>query len=92
MIRNFRHKGLKRLYEKGDRRKLPADMVGKIEIILAALDSATMIEDMDRPSFNLHPLSGNRIGEWSVTVRANWRVVFRFDDRDASDVNFEDYH
>lgn len=92
MIRSFRHNGLKRLYEKGDRSKLPPDMVSRIEGILAALDAAETLVDLDRPSFRLHSLSGNRKGQHAVTVRANWRIVFRFDGGDAHDVDFTDYH
>ena len=92
MIRSFRHKGLKRLYEEGDRRKLPAEDASKLARILARLDAAGSPEDMDVPGFRLHPLKGNLRGFWAVTLRANWRVIFRFDGGDASDVDFVDYH
>ncbi|MCW0180887.1 MAG: type II toxin-antitoxin system RelE/ParE family toxin [Zavarzinia sp.] len=92
MIDSFRHKGLQRLYDIGDRSKLPADMVDRIELILAALDSCPTIEGLNRPSFRLHRLKGERSGYWAVTVRANWRIVFRFDNGTASDVDFLDYH
>lgn len=92
MIESFAHKGLKRFYEDDDGRKLPADMLERIAIILAALDDATDIEEMNRPSFKLHKLKGDRKGFWAVTVRANWRIVFRFEDGRASDVDFLDYH
>lgn len=92
MIVSFRHRGLKRLYERGDRSRVPADMADKIEDILAALDVARLPEDMDRPYFRLHGLTADRKGQWAVTVRANWRIVFRFDGSDACDVDFVDYH
>ena len=92
MIRSFRHKGLRRLYEDDDRSKLQADLADRIGDILAALDAATRPEDMDRPSFRLHALKGDRKGQWSVTVRANWRIVFVFDEGDAVDVDLVDYH
>jgi proteic killer suppression protein len=92
VIRSFAHKGLKRLYEADDRSKLPADLVDRIATILAALDEAVVLEDLDRPSFHLHPLKGNLKGRWSITVRANWRVVFRFDGGDAYEVDYLDYH
>lgn len=92
MIRSFRHKGLKRLYEEGDRRKLPARDAAKLARILARLDAAASPEDMDVPGFRLHPLKGDLKGFWAVTVRANWRVIFRFDGGDAFDVDFVDYH
>jgi toxin HigB-1 len=60
--------------------------------ILAALDVARAPEHMDRPYFRLHPLAGDRQRQWAVTVRANWRIVFRFAGSDACDVDFVDYH
>ena len=92
MIESFRHRGLRRLYEQGDRSKLPADMVDRIETILAALEIATEPNDLDRPSFRLHPLKGERKGYWAVTVRANWRIVFRIQGGNVHDVEFTDYH
>ena len=92
MIQSFRHKGLKLLFEKGDRRKLQSAYVGKIERILARLEEASEAENMDLPGFKLHPLKGDLAGFWSVTVSANWWVIFRFDDGHASDVNLIDYH
>jgi proteic killer suppression protein len=92
MIQSFSHKGLKRLYESGDRSKLPADMADRIAVLLAALDEADTVADLDRPSFRLHPLKGNLKAFWSITVRANWRIVFRFEDGHAFDVDFTDYH
>ena len=92
MIASFKHKGLRRLYEDGDRSKLPPELIGRIEDILLALDAATGPEGMNRPSFRLHPLKGDRKGHWAVTVRANWRIVFGFDGGNAIDVDFTDYH
>ncbi|CAN5456520.1 type II toxin-antitoxin system RelE/ParE family toxin [soil metagenome] len=91
MIKSFRHRGLKRLYDRGDRSRLPADMVDRIEEILSALDTAAHVREMNLPHFRLHALTGNRRGQWSVTVRANWRIVFRFID-EPEDVDFIDYH
>ena len=92
MIQSFRHKGLKRFYQQDDRSKLPSDMVERIAIILAALDAATTVAAMNRPSFRLHGLRGGRKGFWAVTVRANWRIVFRFEGGNAFDVDLVDYH
>ena len=92
MIRNFRHRGLKRLFERGDRGQIGADMLAKVENILAVLNRARRPEDMDLPGFRLHPLKGDMAGLWSVTVRANWRIVFRFEGEDAADVDLIDYH
>lgn len=70
---------------------MPPDMVSRIEEILGLLDVASRVEDMDIPHFRLHPLKGERKGQWAVTVRANWRIVFKFEG-EAEDVDFVDYH
>jgi len=92
MIASFKHRGLKRLFEEDDPRKLPPDMVDRIRAILARLHQAEAIEDMNVHSYRLHPLKGSRKGEWGVTVRANWRMTFRYEDGDVLDVNVEDDH
>lgn len=92
MIVSFRHKGLKILYEKGDRRRVSADYADKVERILARLDEATEPGSMDLPGFRLHPLKGDLAGFWSVSVSGNWRIVFRFDGAKACEVDLVDYH
>ncbi len=92
MIVSFRHPGLKRFFEEDDPRKVPADMADRIKAILARLHQAEAIEDMNVHSDRLHPWKGGRKEEWSVTVRANWRITFRFEEGYVFDVNLEDYH
>ncbi len=92
MIVSFRHKGLKQLFERGNRRGVNPQHVEKIENILGVLDIAQKIEDVDVHSFRLHPLTGELKGFWSVTVRANWRVVFRFENGNVFEVDLLDYH
>ena len=92
MIVSFRHKGLKLLYEKGDRRRVSPDHVDKVERILARLDEAAEPANMDLLGYRLHPLKGGLAGCWSVSVSGNWRIVFRFDGAHVCDVDFVDYH
>jgi len=92
MIRNFRHNGLRRFFEDDDSSKLPSDMLERIRLILSTLHAAREIEGMNVPTFRLHPFKGDLKGLFSVTVRANWRIIFRFEDGDAFDVDFVDYH
>jgi proteic killer suppression protein len=92
VIRGFRHKGLKRLFEDGERKGIRPDLTEKRENILLFLNRARNPQDMNLPGFRLHPLKGDRRGFWSVTVRANWRIVFRFGDGDVHDVDLVDYH
>lgn len=92
MIRGFRHRGLKRLFERGDRSQVRPDMLDKIENILAVLDRADVPEAMNLPTFRLHPLKGDLAGFWAVTVRANWRITWRFEGSAVLDVDLIDYH
>ena len=91
MIESFRHKGLQRLFERNDRRGVNPQHVEKIEAILGLLDVAENIQDMSVPSFRLHRLTGDLKDFWSVTVRSNWRIIFRFEDGKALDVDLVDY-
>jgi proteic killer suppression protein len=92
MIRRFRHRGLRRLYIDDDPRGVNAEHIDKISRILVFLNRAARPEDMNLPGFALHPLKGNLAGFWSVTVRANWRIIFRFEGTDVTDVDLVDYH
>jgi len=92
MIQSFRHKGLKRLYEDDDPRGVMAEHLTKLRSILARLDAAVSVDDMDLPGFDLHTLKGPLQGLVAVTVRANWRAIFRFADGHAFDVDYLDYH
>ncbi len=92
MIKRFNHKGLKKLYEKGDRSAIRPDFVDTAENILMLLDSATTPQALDLLRFHLHPLKGDMRGYWAVTVRAIWRIIFKFEDGDAEEVELIDYH
>ena len=92
MIKSFKHKGLQSFFETGGIAGIQAAHKQKLRIRLAALDTATMIEDMDLPGFRLHPLKGKMKGLWAIDVSKNWRVTFKFRDGDVYVVNYEDYH
>lgn len=92
MILSFRHKGLARLFRNAERKGLSAELVPKLERILARLDVANRIEVMDLPGLKLHPLKGVLKGYWAVWVSGNWRITFRFDGVNVVDVDLIDYH
>jgi toxin HigB-1 len=92
VIGSIRHKGLRRLYQHDDPRGVTAEHREKLRDILVRLDAASAIADLDLPGFRLHPLKGAYRDFWAVTVRANWRVIFRFVDGNAVDVDYLDYH
>ncbi|MDE0609437.1 MAG: type II toxin-antitoxin system RelE/ParE family toxin [Anaerolineaceae bacterium] len=92
MIRSFRHRGLKRFYERGDSSGIRPDWRGRVQDVLTLLDMANSPEAMDLPGLRLHQLKGNRAGYWSVTVSRNWRIIYRFESEDVYDVDLIDYH
>ena len=92
MIKTFKHKGLKKFFETGSKAGIQAKHDRKLRMQLAAIDTATIIDDVDLPGFKLHPLKGDRDGTWSITVNGNWRVTFEFVDGNAYILNYEDYH
>jgi proteic killer suppression protein len=92
MIQNVRHKGLKQLFESGISAGVNPQHVSRLRGILALLETAETIDDMDLAGLNLHELKGERKGTWSVKVSGNWRVTFKIKQGDVIDVNYEDYH
>ena len=92
VIETIKHKGLRQLYEKNNRSAIRTDLVEKVQKILSALEAANGPQEMNLPLFRFHPLIGDRRGTYSVTVKANWRVTFRFHEGAAYDVDLEDYH
>ncbi|MYB32371.1 MAG: peptidase [Acidobacteria bacterium] len=92
MIQGFRHRGLRRLYEKGDPSRVGANVADRVALALADLDDARVPSDLDLPGYRLHPLKGDLKGFWSVSISRNWRIIFRFHDGDAYDVDLIDYH
>ena len=92
IIESFRHRGLKRLYEQGDGSKIRANQLSRISDVLFHLDRAQAPGDLDLPGYRLHPLKGDRKDYWSVTISGNWRIIFRFEDGDAFEVDLADYH
>jgi proteic killer suppression protein len=92
MIKSIRHRGLRLLFEEGDRGRIRADLVAKAERFLDALDAASKPEDVALPGYRLHRLSGNLQGFWSAVLSRNHRIVFRFEAGDAYDVDLVDYH
>ncbi len=78
MVKSFIHKGLEKFYRTGSKAGIQAKHSDKLRRILIRLEVATCPDDMDLSSFVLHPLKGEKLGLWAVTVQANWRVTFRF--------------
>ena len=92
MIKTIKHRGLRLLYERGDKGNIGANMRDRIERILFVLDQAETLDELEIPGYRLHSLTGDRKGTWSIRVTGNWRVTFLFVDGDVFDVDLEDYH
>jgi proteic killer suppression protein len=92
MIKSFRHSGLERFFATGTNRGINAQHAAKLRRLLFALSTAEGPENMNAPNYRLHPLQGDRKGQWSVSVSGNWRLVFEFDGTDVVNVDLVDYH
>jgi len=92
MIKRFRNKGLKRLYDTRILQGIRPGHANRLRLILARLDASRSPRDMGLPGLDLHPLKGQYKSFWAVSVSGNWRVIFRFENSDAVDVDYLDYH
>ncbi len=92
MTKTFRHKGIEGFFRKGDVRGIQTRQAARILRILDMLDGASNAGQLNIHGYDLHPLKGNRKGEWAMSVSGNWRITFKFEGEDAIDVNLEDYH
>ena len=92
MIRSFKHKGLERYFRKGSASGIQLAHQKKLRLILGRLNAAVDVKDMDLPGLYLHQLKGKVKRRWSVRVSGNWRITFRFDAPDATELDYEDYH
>ncbi len=92
MIKKFAHKGLEKFFLTGSKAGIRADHAGKLARQLSILNVATNPQEMDKPGWKFHPLSGELAGYWSVWVNGNWRLTFTFEGEDAVLVDYQDYH
>lgn len=92
MIVSWKHKGLQSFFEKGSQAGIQPAQAKKLRDRLTALNEATDIQQLNFPAYRLHQLVGDKAGIWSITVTANWRITFMFQNGDAYIVNYEDYH
>jgi toxin HigB-1 len=92
MILCFRGRGLERLHLRGDTSGVSAQHVKRLRAVLAALETALVPSDMALPGARLHPLRGDRRGQWSVSISGNWRVIFEFEGQHVTNVDLVDYH
>lgn len=94
MIRSFKHKGLQKFFQTGSLQGIQAMHAQRLRLILSRLNNITQIDDINLPSFRLHRLKGNMNNLWSITVQANWRITFEYDEntKDVYIVDYQDYH
>lgn len=92
MIKTFKDKALEKLLKQGKTKGVPKELEKKIRVRLEVIDSATVIDDIRVPGYDLHELKGDRKGTWSIKVSSNWRITFKFEDSNAYELDLEDYH
>ena len=92
MIISFKHKGLEKFFATGNVAGIQAHHAKRLRLLLAALNTAEVIEDMHLPGYKLHSLKGALLGRWSITVNANWRMTFEFVDGNVHVLDYKDSH
>jgi toxin HigB-1 len=92
VIKSFRHKGLERFFRTGSKAGIQPRHQNRIRLQLGRLDAAKSAEDMNLPGWQLHALTGDLKGHWSVWVNGNWRLTFTFEGSDTVLVDYQDYH
>ncbi len=92
MIKSFKHKGLEKFFLTGSTKGIQAMHSSKIKRILSVMNTLTDLTPLE--IYKLHPLKGNLKGMWAVTVQANWRITFEYDEttNDIYVVDYQDYH
>jgi proteic killer suppression protein len=93
-IESIRHKALRRFAETGSAKGLPSGSVDRLRRMLAYIDAIAAVEELRvPPNFGAHQLTGDRKGEWALTVTKNWRMTFGINAAGAiEDMDLEDYH
>ena len=92
-IRSISHRGLRRFVETNDLRGLQPDLVARIRRVVTALVLATNVESiLGPPGWRIHQLTGDRAGTWSISVSGNWRITFKIEEGEITELNLEDYH
>jgi toxin HigB-1 len=92
MIQRFRHKGLERLFTRGDTSGINPQLAAKLRRMLILLDRGKEPTALSMPGYRLHKLKGDREGQWSATVSGNWRLIFEFVGEHATNVDLVDYY
>ncbi|MBC8036210.1 MAG: type II toxin-antitoxin system RelE/ParE family toxin [Rhizobiales bacterium] len=93
MIRSVRHKALNRFFLEGETRGIAPDLIARLRLMLSALHAADSLDELGSvPGWRLHKLKGELRHYWSLSVSGNWRLIFRFSNGVADDVDLIDYH
>lgn len=92
MIKNIKHKGLKKFYESGSTKGIRADHADRLRDRLAVLDAATSLDDIAASNWGLHPLTGHLKGQHAIKISGNWRLFFEFRDGNVYLLDYDDYH
>lgn len=92
MIKSFKHKGLRELFEGGKTKHIAADFTARLVRQMDAINQADTVEQLNFPGYELHELKGERAGTWAMKVNKNWRLTFTFIGNEATDLDLEDYH
>ena len=93
-IDSIRHKALHRFFVTGNSKGLDGDQVDRLRKMLNYIVTSKSFDELKlQPNYGLHPLTGNRVGVWAMTVTRNWRLTFhKIDEQTVAELDLEDYH
>lgn len=92
MIKSFKHKGLEKFHKTGSTKGIQAIHARKLKQLLSMLEAMTTTDDLNLPSLRFHQLQGDKQNLYSITVQANWRLTFEFDNENVYILDYTDYH
>ncbi len=92
MIKSFKHKGLEDFFLTGSKAGINPNHENKLARVLFRLKHSKQIADMNLPGYRLHKLTGNYDGFWSIVISGNYRLIFQFNDGNANNIDYIDYH
>jgi proteic killer suppression protein len=92
MIKNIKHKGLKKFFETGSTKGIHPEHTNRLRLRLAVLDNAVTLDDIAAHHWGLHPLSGNKADQYAIRVTGNWRLFFKFENGNVFLLDYDDYH
>lgn len=96
MIISFGNKATTDLFngiDSRESRKIPSEITKTALKKLDILNAAEQLDELSVPPGNrLEALKGDLKGFYSIRINSQWRIIFRWDNGNVSQVEIIDYH